>query len=370
MNAVMLKVMDERLRNAVRGGNPTRMWVQEMIAGGANIEAKDEAGATPLFLAVVYGHVRLFDLLSTPAMLRQPLFDGACRHYTHLAVSTGSSASLRELLRLGCSPNVQLHGYSLLAYALSMECHKMARIIMADGRWRVVAENSDEHPMDYVLFNTYNRVTYLSRWWWTRWDIACDLFDRGVNVNILRDGWSPLCYAIRGQYHHQVQMLLERGSDVNLVLPNGLYPLAMAVITGNFCAVVMLLERYPNMCLTSRLVPRVGCGLAVSSAMYGQTPLVCAMILNDVMMVRQLVEAGCSLRRAAAYISDGPGLAFRQRCQDGGNEDLIDQIESATVAPHRLTCLARDVVRAKLGRDRVKMETLSLPRPVIDYLVE
>ena len=93
MNAVMLKVMDERLRDAVRGGNPTRMWVQKMIAGGANVEAKDEAGATLLFLAVLYGHTRLFDLLSTQAMLRQPLFEGACRHYTHLAISTGNSSS-------------------------------------------------------------------------------------------------------------------------------------------------------------------------------------------------------------------------------------------------------------------------------------
>ena len=191
-----------------------------------------------------------------------------------------------------------------------------------------------------------------------------------MNVDILREGWSPLCYAIRGQYHHWVQMLLERGSDVNLMLPNGLYPLAMAVIAGNFCAVVTLLERCPNMCLTSRLVPRVGCGLAVSSAMYGQTPLVCAMILNDALMVRHLVEAGRSLRHAAAYMSHGPGRAFRQRCQDSGNADLLERIESATVAPHRLVCLARDVVRAKLGRDRAKMLTLSLPRSVIDYLVE
>ena len=356
--------MEGRLRHAVKGGNVSLEEVRDAISRGLNLDSKDECGMTLFSLAVVYGRTELFAVLSTPEMLHKPLWLGAARHHTHLAISTGNIGSLRKLLEMGCFPNIVLHGHSLLAYALERQCYRAAGVILSDSRWRVEPGDSSYHCIDYVLFDTHRHAIYGGWLFKQRQYFLAKLLSCGVSPNIMRSGWTALCYVVRYHYNEWLHLLLAHRADVNAVQPNGLYPLATAVLADNFEAVTTLLKRRVNMCLTER--PLSG---DVMQIYIGHTPLVCAMINKSVVVVRALIEARCSLTGAAKYLA-GAGASFRQFCMSSGDEDLIGLIETADIKPHRLVCLCRNAIRSKLGRNRAKVEQLVLPRTLIEYLLE
>ena len=67
------------------------------------------------------------------------------------------------------------------------------------------------------------------------------LLDHGAKVN--QPGWSPLHYAATGPEPKVVQLLIERGADLNALSPNGTTPLMMAAQYGSEGSVDLLLAR-------------------------------------------------------------------------------------------------------------------------------
>jgi uncharacterized protein len=67
------------------------------------------------------------------------------------------------------------------------------------------------------------------------------LLDRGAKVNL--SGWSPLHYAATGPEPKVVQLLLERGAEIDAGAPNGTTPLMMAAQYGSEASVALLLAR-------------------------------------------------------------------------------------------------------------------------------
>jgi len=67
------------------------------------------------------------------------------------------------------------------------------------------------------------------------------LLERGAQVN--QSGWAPLHYAATGPEPKIVQLLLERGAEIDAPSPNGTTPLMMAAQYGSEDSVRLLLER-------------------------------------------------------------------------------------------------------------------------------
>jgi ankyrin repeat protein len=67
------------------------------------------------------------------------------------------------------------------------------------------------------------------------------LIERGAQVN--KTGWTPLHYAATGPNPAVVQLLLERGAQVDAESPNRTTPLMMAARYGNEAGVDILLAR-------------------------------------------------------------------------------------------------------------------------------
>ena len=67
------------------------------------------------------------------------------------------------------------------------------------------------------------------------------LLERGAQVN--KPGWTPLHYAATGPNPAVVQLLLDRGAEINAESPNRTTPLMMAARYGNEAGVDLLLGR-------------------------------------------------------------------------------------------------------------------------------
>ena len=67
------------------------------------------------------------------------------------------------------------------------------------------------------------------------------LIERGAALN--QPGWSALHYAATGPEPKIVQLLLERGADIDAASPNGTTPLMMAAQYGSEESVKLLLAR-------------------------------------------------------------------------------------------------------------------------------
>ena len=67
------------------------------------------------------------------------------------------------------------------------------------------------------------------------------LLQRGAEVSL--PGWSPIHYAATGPDPRLVQLLLDRGADINGASPNGTTPLMLAARYGAEESVKLLLER-------------------------------------------------------------------------------------------------------------------------------
>lgn len=148
-----------------------------LLVAGATVDARDQAGCTPLHVACRRGDVRVTSDLLSPVTqeeadflkLRYPVAvdnrqldvgrlllqrTHAGDTALHLAVRSGSKALVEELLRHTADPNVQERycGATPLHLACRLERPDLAECLLATGRVRVNAED-------------YGRRTPLGRAW-------------------------------------------------------------------------------------------------------------------------------------------------------------------------------------------------------------
>eukprot|EP01098_Paradermamoeba_levis_P005202 TRINITY_DN2213_c0_g2_i1.p1 TRINITY_DN2213_c0_g2~~TRINITY_DN2213_c0_g2_i1.p1 ORF type:complete len:120 (-),score=23.53 TRINITY_DN2213_c0_g2_i1:6-365(-) len=69
------------------------------------------------------------------------------------------------------------------------------------------------------------------------------LLDQGVNIHDLYDERTPLHYATREGHFSVIQLLIDRGSDVNAKKKLGMTPLWVAVYNGQPSVVQLLIDR-------------------------------------------------------------------------------------------------------------------------------
>ncbi|XP_060951043.1 ankyrin repeat and SOCS box protein 5-like [Limanda limanda] len=174
--------------------------VRALINAGANVNAATINGATPLYNCCVSGSVSCMELL---------LQNGAHTHTSHThfpsalheACKRGSSECVESLLTHGADPDYEV---SHLGSPLYMSC-------------------LHQHT-------------------------ACSkiLLHRGANVNVGREGDSPLHAAVRQDDTDQVSLLFDYGADVNLRDSNNQRPVELAPQGGKTQQLLQSFEASPR----------------------------------------------------------------------------------------------------------------------------
>lgn len=146
------------------------------------------------------------------------------------AVGVDNARVVSELLAKGFDPNTLSEaGQVALFIAMREDSPKVAAVLLASPKLHVDATNAvGETPLMMAALQG-------------RLDWARKLIERGAKVQ--KPGWSPVHYAATGPNTELLEMLLDRGADINARAPDMSTPLMMAVRFGPEDSVKLLVRR-------------------------------------------------------------------------------------------------------------------------------
>ena len=145
------------------------------------------------------------------------------------ALTFDRPAEVQHLLDKGFDPNSPSEkGVPALLYALQSEAPKSALLLARHPATQVNAANSaGETALMLAVINHYT-------------DVVQVLIERGADVN--REGWTPLHYAATRGHRDMMRLLLDHDAYIDAEAPNGNTPLMMAARYAQPLAVKLLLE--------------------------------------------------------------------------------------------------------------------------------
>ena len=204
--------------------------VEELLAAGADVNAKSSSGETPLHNAAYSGNVALVELLlasgaDVNAKDRSgvtPLHVAAQRGYREVAeVLLAHKASVDAKNNVGTAP---------LQFA-AQEGHKEVAQVLVAHKADVNAKSNDgQRPLHAAALNGHT-------------DLVSLLLLNGADVNVKSDdhGLTPLHDAVGKGDASIVKVLLANKADANVVTSNGLTPLDYAAAMGGKAVAELLL---------------------------------------------------------------------------------------------------------------------------------
>lgn len=146
------------------------------------------------------------------------------------AIRNDDAGTLTNLLGRGFDPNTRNpKGQPGLTLAIQQQSPKAEKTLLDQPGTDVNALNeAGESPL--MMAALKGNLPAMRR-----------LLERGAQVN--QPGWSALHYAATGPDSQCVQLLLDRGADIEAASPNGTTPLMMAAQYGSEASVDLLLKR-------------------------------------------------------------------------------------------------------------------------------
>jgi ankyrin repeat protein len=209
-----------------------RVAVQRVIASGADVNAANRYGVTPLVLAAQRGRGDLIELLLKAgasvktAEAKLPEGQTLVMH----AARTGDIASLKALIAAGSNVNARetRTGTTAAIWAASGNRANAIRVLAEAGAELDVLSKVTSYP------HTQNGVLLSG-------------LEEGysyVGQTVLpRGGWSAVMFAAREGAADAVRALAESGANLNLTDPEGTTALVLAVINGHYDVVSVLIEK-------------------------------------------------------------------------------------------------------------------------------
>jgi uncharacterized protein len=156
------------------------------------------------------------------------------------AIRIDDAGTLKSLFRRGVDPNVRdAKGVSALLWAVQTDAPKAAAVIAEQPALEV--ETTTAAGETALMLAALKSDIVLCR----------RLLERGAVVN--RAGWTPLHYAASGGHAGIVNLLLERGAQVDAESPNKTTPLMMAARYGTEESVDRLLASGADATRTNEL---------------------------------------------------------------------------------------------------------------------
>ena len=192
--------------------------VQRLIKQGANVNAKNDYGATPMSEAAVTGNAALLEaLLEAGADAESPNADGQTA--LMVVARTGSVEAARVLIAHGAKVNAveRWRGQTALMWAVAQGQPAMVRELIARGA-QVNARST--------VNNWSRQVTAEPR-----------------AIYRPAGGLTPLLFAAREGCVACAAALIEGGAELELADPEGISPLLMAVINTRWDLAMLLLGK-------------------------------------------------------------------------------------------------------------------------------
>lgn len=288
--------LDERLLAAAEKGDVNE--AAALLKQGAQVNAIDGTGMTPLHLATGEGHEAVVRLLLergasvnvaadggwTPlhraaqenreAVARLLLEKGAAvnaatndgRTPIHLAAAGGHEAVARLLLAKDASVTVadNDNGKTPLHEAAGKGHEPVVRLLLANGAAVSVGDKGGMTPLHEAAGGGHEAVARLlldksaavnatTKFGWTSLHQAADdnreavvrlLLEKGAAVTVAtKFGWTPLHLAARRGHEAVVRLLLDKGAPVNAAATDGTTPLNQAADKGQEAVVRLLLGK-------------------------------------------------------------------------------------------------------------------------------
>ena len=312
--------------------------VVQALGHGADIEARDENGLTPLMWASQQDVAAVVSLLLQHGA-NPYLTDRAGWTALHCAASNGSVDGMQELLK-ACRDGmdaVNKDGETPLLLAIRMHREEIARALMAAGADVRACNNEGQNSLDVarseklhgLVVELHNMGAYphkdralLDMARDGRLDRMKVFFENNPDAEVdVRDenGMTPLMFAAATGHTECAEMLLGAGADVAARDNVGMTPLLFAALEGRMDALKLLLSKGSDMQASTKggwtpLLLAVGhrhTGMAQFLMQSGAnvnatnieeaSPLHVAATNNHCVMVELLIVHGASLEAEDAY---------------------------------------------------------------------
>jgi ankyrin repeat protein len=295
-----------------------------LIQKGADVNTKDRKGNTPLHAAAVKGDIKTANLLISKGadvnaenkygltpVSRALLSDGGGRLMVELLVSKGAKVSVlhlaayrgdidkvRSILEKGTNVDVRdKAGHTSLFYAASAgQLHVIEFLISKGADVNAKDNRGGEMPLFYAGDAGWKKVVEL-------------LIVKGADINARGDlGGSALESAAWLGRGDVAELLITKGADVNIRDDWGYIPLHAAACTG-------LVE------IAERLIAK-GNDINAKTE-WGETPLQSAMWDSQIQMVKFLISKGADVNA-----QDSAGQTPLHKAAERGHSTVVDFLTS------------------------------------------
>ena len=308
-----------------------------------DVNLAQQAGATPLYLAAQWGHVKVVELLLAVRGIKVNLVSKTGVSPLHIAVQMGRVETVKLLLAahgINVNPELPSDNTTPLLLALHLEREDIAGLLLAAP------------------------------------DIDVD--------KPLKSGIAPVHFAARNNLPGTVERLVRRGADANLALANGMTPLYFAADKGDLEVVRALLQapgirinqatgiRYVPLGIAAqrahkdivRLLLRKGADPNIESAT-GLTPLHVACLHGHIAIVQMLLHFKADVDAEVLDAEgDRPAQTPYGLAELGGHRAVMSELTAhrrRTEAAHRLEQLPVTEEPGRTAQTLASPEAVSLP---------
>jgi ankyrin repeat protein len=183
--------------------------VKRLLAAGADVKQPNAYGVTPLSLAAETGNTAIIQMLLTAgADVESPTGDGQTALMS--VARTGNVEAAALLIKRGAKVNAaeKFGGQTALMWAAARHHPEMVKLLAsrgADVNARAIVRNFERH------------ITVEQRY-----------------KNMHTGGLTPLLYAVRENCKACVEALIAHKADILLPDPDGMAPLTLAMMNGNW----------------------------------------------------------------------------------------------------------------------------------------
>lgn len=228
--------MNTLLRMATRAARNDEAVINALLAKGANINAKDKQGCTPLFQAILVGSDDAAMVLLAKGADASVTDTSLNRNALHYAAEKGHLMLVRRLLKADVELNgVDRNGYTPLMLAVRNGQTKAMTALLEAGADTTPTNQTDGKTALHMAIAAGDATAVTT------------LLGAGAPIDTPDvNGVTPLLLAVELQAAECVAALCAKGADANAHGPSGELPLVVAAVSGDIPTIQALIAGGAN----------------------------------------------------------------------------------------------------------------------------